>query len=59
MYYKRVPLSLKEAIMQEADKGFDSRDEFYEVMQDVAFSYDVPLANVLDIFYNQDTKEKV
>lgn len=45
--------------MQEADKGFDSRDEFYEVMQDVAFSYDVPLANVLDIFYNQDTKEKV
>ena len=59
MYYKRVPLTLKEAVKLEADKGFDSRDEFYEVMRDVAFSYDVTLADVLEIFYNQDTKEEV
>ena len=59
MYYKRVPLTLEEAVKLEANKGFDSRDEFYEVMRDVAFSYDVTLADVLEIFYNQDTKEEV
>lgn len=59
MYYKQVPLSLGEAVKLEADRGFDSRDEFYEVMREVALTYDVTVADVLKIFYNQDTKEEV
>ncbi len=56
MYYKRVPMSVEEAVMFETAKGFESRDEFKEVMSEIAELYDTPLADVLVIFYNQDMK---
>lgn len=56
MYYKRVAMSIEEAVALEANKGFDTRDEFYEVMREIAYEYDVTLAEVLHIFYNQDMK---
>lgn len=57
MYYKRVPMTLTEAVMSESLKGFDSKDEFYEVMREIADLYDVTLAEVLGIFYNQNELE--
>lgn len=59
MYYKRVPMTLTEAIASESYKGFDTKDEFYEVMRDIAELYSVTLASVLEIFYNQDMKIEV
>lgn len=56
MYYKRVPMTLTEAIASEACKGFETKDEFYEVMREIADLYNVTLASVLEIFYNQDMK---
>lgn len=52
MYFKRVPMSMEEAVIVESNKGFDTRDEFYEVMREIADLYDVTLAKVLEIFYN-------
>lgn len=54
MYYKRVPMNVKEAVQFETEKGFDSRDEFYEVMNEIADLYDVTLEDVLNIFYNSE-----
>lgn len=59
MYYKKVPLTLEEMVKLETDKGFDSRDEFYEVMREIALYSNVTLAQVLKVYYNQDTKEEV
>ena len=56
MYYKRVPMSMEEAVMLESSKGFETRDEFYEVMREIAYEYDVTLDNVLGVYYNQDMK---
>lgn len=54
MYYKRVPMNVKEAVQFETEKGFDNRDEFYEVMNEIADLYDVTLEDVLNIFYNSE-----
>ena len=56
MYYKRVPMNVKEAVQFETEKGFDTRDEFYEVMNEIADLYDVTLEDVLNIFYNSEEK---
>jgi len=56
MYYKRVPMSMEEAVAFESAKGFETRDEFYEVMREIADLYDETLDNVLGVFYNQDMK---
>ena len=56
MYYKRVPMNVNEAVQFEAEKGFDTRDEFYEVMNEIADLYDVTLEDVLNIFYNSEEK---
>lgn len=53
MYYKSVPMSLEEAVEFETQKGFETRDEFQEVMMEIAFSYKVTLAKVYGVFYNQ------
>lgn len=58
-YFKRVMMDIEEAIGTEASKGFESRDEFYEVMNDIAREYNVTLAFVLDIFYNSDVSERI
>lgn len=59
MYYKRVPMSLQEAVLSEAIKGFDTRDEFNEVMLEISEVYDVTLAEVLMTFYNLDISVEV
>ncbi len=59
MYFKRVPMTLTEAVMHESFKGFDTKDEFYEVMREIADLYDVSLADVLEVFYNQNTLVEV
>jgi hypothetical protein len=59
MYYKRVPMSVEEAVAFESAKGFDTKDEFYEVMREIAELYDVELSIVLSIFYNQDSTAEV
>ena len=56
MYYKRVPMTLEEAVAFESAKGFDTKDEFYEVMREISDLYETPLAEVFGIFYNQDMK---
>lgn len=55
-YFKTVAIDIEEAVILETNKGFESRDEFYEVMREIAYEYDVTLAEVLEIFYNQDMK---
>ncbi len=55
-YFKRVAIDIEEAIALESSKGFETRDEFYEVMQEIAFEYNVTLAEVLTVFYNQYIK---
>ena len=57
MYTKRVPMTLTEAVAYETDKGFDSRDEFREVMNDIAELYDVSIDVVYEVFYNQELME--
>jgi hypothetical protein len=57
MYTKRVPMTLTEAVAYETDKGFDSRDEFREVMGEIADLYDVSVDVVYEVFYNQELME--
>ena len=59
MYYKRVPMSLREAVLTESIKGFDTRDEFNEVMLEISEVYDVTLSKVLMTFYNLEKGEVV
>lgn len=59
MYYKRVPMSIEEAVALESYKGFESKDEFYEVMREIADVYDVTLSDVLVLFYNQGSTAEV
>jgi hypothetical protein len=59
MYYKRIPMTLEEAVEFESAKGFDTKDEFYEVMRDIAYEYEVKLVDVLNIFYNADLEMEV
>lgn len=54
MYYKTTPITLKEAVAQEAAKGFECKDEFYEVMRDIAYEYEVSTSEVLSIFYDME-----
>lgn len=59
MYYKKVPMSLEEAVAYEASKGFDSGDELREVMMEIADIYNVKVGEVLMIFYNLDIHYEV
>lgn len=59
MYYKTISLTLEEAIGEETSKGFECSDEFREVMQEIAYEYNVTVDKVFNIFYNQDIKVEV
>lgn len=50
-------LTLKQAIDKEMREGFESADEFREVMNEIADIYDVTLDAVYKIIYNVDTYE--
>jgi len=53
-YYATVALSIEEALEQEISKGFDSADEFKEVMIDIAYEYNVTVSDVYAIYSNMD-----
>jgi len=59
MYHKSISLSLEQAISEETNKGFESADEFREVMREIAYEYNVTIDKVLNIFYNQDIEMEV
>lgn len=59
MYFKRVPMNLQEAVSYEVSKGFESRDEFREVMNEIADEYNVTVDLVYNIYYNQDIECEV
>lgn len=50
-------LTMEQAIDQEMKAGFESADEFREVMNEIADIYDVTLDAVYQIVYNVDTFE--
>lgn len=51
MYYRRIAMNVKEAVLFETEKGFDTRDEFFEVMGEIAELYDMTLEDVLNVYY--------
>jgi hypothetical protein len=59
MYFKQVHMSLQEAIAFEVKKGFETRDEFREVMMEIADEYNVTVDLVYDLYYNQDIECEV
>lgn len=50
-------ITLEQAIDKELQAGFESADEFREVMLEIADIYDVTLDTVYRIIYNVDTFE--
>lgn len=54
MYYKRVPMTLEEAVGYEVTKGFETGDEFRSVMRDIADEYNVTLSEVYRAYSNLD-----
>jgi predicted DNA-binding protein YlxM (UPF0122 family) len=53
-YYKRIKMSIEEAIEFETKAGFESHDEFKEVMQEIADEYNVDVGVVYDILGSTD-----
>lgn len=58
MYYRRVRLTLEEVVARELKQGFDSRDEFVEVVNEIAETYKVTFAEVRSLFYNLASSQK-
>lgn len=50
MYTKTVRMTLTEAIDFEVSKGFESKDEFKEVMMDIAAEYGVTYYDCIRIY---------
>ena len=48
-YMKTVMMDVEEAVESEIIQGFDSRDEYNEVMRDIAREYNVSLVEVIKI----------
>ena len=53
-YFKSVAIDIEEAIAQEVNKGFETRDEMKEVFHEIAQEYDVTVGEVWSIYYNSD-----
>ena len=51
-YMKAVKMSIEEAVQSELDKGFDTYDEMFEVVQDVAREYNVSSSAVMSLIWN-------
>lgn len=58
MYYRRVRMTLEEVVARELEQGFDSRDEFVEVVKEIAETYKVTFAEVRSLFYNLASTHK-
>lgn len=49
-YMKQLVMSIREAIELELSKGFDTHDEFKEVMQEIAYEYGVTTDDVYSVY---------
>lgn len=49
-YFKRVMMDIQEAIASEIEKGFETSDEFWSVLRDLADEYNVSLSTVYEIY---------
>ena len=58
-YMKAVKMSIEEAVQSELDKGFDSYDEMFEVVQDVAREYNVSSSAVMSLIWNLGVDKNV
>ena len=58
-YMKAVKMSIEEAVQFELDKGFDSYDEMFEVVQDVAREYNVSSSAVMSLIWNLGVDKNV
>jgi len=53
-YYKSIAISIQEAIEKEVKAGFESNDEFKEVMKEIASEYNTDLGQVYGIYFDLD-----
>ena len=58
-YMKAVKMSIEEAVQSELDKGFDTYDEMFEVVQDVAREYNVSSSAVMSLIWNLGVDKNV
>ena len=58
-YMKAVKMSIEEAVQSELDKGFDTYDEMFEVVQDVAREYNVSSSVVMSLIWNLGVNKNV
>ena len=58
-YMKAIKMSLEEAVQSELDKGFDTYDEMFEVVQDVAREYNVSSSAVMSLIWNLGVDKNV
>lgn len=58
-YMKAVKMSIEEAVQSELDKGFDTYDEMFEVVQDVAREYNVSSSAVMSLIWNLGVNKNV
>lgn len=58
-YMKSIKMSIEEAVQFELDKGFDTYDEMFEVVQDVSREYDVPSSAVMSLIWNLGVEKNV
>ena len=58
-YMKAVKMSIEEAVQSELNKGFDTYDEMFEVVQDVAREYNVSSSAVMSLIWNLGVDKNV
>ena len=51
-YYKKIALDIEEAVQLELNKGFDTYDEMFEVVQDISREYAVSSSQVMSLIWN-------
>lgn len=51
MYYKTVKMTIEEALEKEMNRGFESADEFVEVMRELALEYNLFSHQILSKYY--------
>ncbi len=49
-YMKQIAMSIREALEMELSKGFDTHDEFKEVMLEIAYEYGVTVNDVYSVY---------
>ena len=50
-YMKTVKMTIEEAILSEFNQGFESSDEYFEVIRDIAREYNVTTGDVFNLIF--------